>query len=171
MEFKQLKLELLDQYASFAFDGTTRLCEALCLTARWCPSSFSQIETRLLRFITSKEHLKGNQLASIIATIILLEAGVAPQRCVSIARDGASVNGAACRILTASPFAASLLVLCISHTSNNAGLHNKMDAFNDWMTPWLKLVGGRGALYKASNLSLEAARCAAAGALLLELAL
>eukprot|EP00965_Chrysotila_dentata_P142545 4711810-Pleurochrysis_carterae.AAC.1 len=62
------------------------------------------------------------------------EVGVHPTRCVSLARDSDSVNGAACRTLTTNPFDSSLGILCISHTLNNAGLRLQMDILGDWMT-------------------------------------
>eukprot|EP00965_Chrysotila_dentata_P004857 159379-Pleurochrysis_carterae.AAC.3 len=46
----------------------TRLGEALCITASWCPAAFSQVKVRLVGLITWKQHLKGNELASSLTS-------------------------------------------------------------------------------------------------------
>ena len=45
--------ELLDEYIGVAFDGTTRLGEAINTTARWCPKDL-KIKMRLIDFTTLK---------------------------------------------------------------------------------------------------------------------
>ena len=48
--------EVDDQYVGIAFDGTTRLGEAINTTGRWCTKDFC-IRMRLLDFTTLKQHV------------------------------------------------------------------------------------------------------------------
>lgn len=141
-EVETLKRELKGEFIGISFDGTSRLGEALNITGRFCDSSF-QLHSRLLRFVTAKVHLKAPQLASLITTALCAELSVPPTHVVCISRDSASVNGAACTLLTGSTFAYSENVLCISHTLNNVGSRIHFDVLSSFMTPWLELVGGR----------------------------
>lgn len=143
-EFALIKSELAGNFVSLTFDGTSRLGEAINLTARWCSKEF-KICQRLVRFLTTKLHLNAAQLASIITTTACTELGLEPDQIVSFTRDSASVNGAAVRILGTSPFCHSEQVLCICHTLNNVGVRLNFDVLSSFMTPWLELVGGQAA--------------------------
>jgi hypothetical protein len=50
-EIELLIKELFEQYIAIAFDGTTRLGEALNITGRWCSADF-YLRLRLLDFTT-----------------------------------------------------------------------------------------------------------------------
>lgn len=150
-EFSLLKSEVRDNFLSIAFDGTTRLGEAVNITSRWMSSDF-QLVKRLLRFTTTKLHLKGPQLASLITRCICTELGMDPEKVVAFSRDSVLVNGSACRILCESPFEASEDLLCICHTCNNVGERLAFDVLSAFMTPWLELVGGRDAHAGARSL-------------------
>lgn len=69
--------------------------------------------------------------------------GIPPPFVVCFSRDSVSLNGAACRVLTASPFTNACDVMCISHTLSNAGKHFEFPTLDKFKTPWLELVGGR----------------------------
>lgn len=145
IEAEQVSLvseELRSESFSIQFDGTTRLGEAIVCVARFCNSAF-QLRTRLIMLKTTLKHVKGRQLASIITELICTTLRLSATHMVSIARDSASVNGKACRRLCQNPFTSSLQLLCICHTLNNAGARVNLPTLNEWMTPWLELVGGR----------------------------
>lgn len=141
-EFKLLKSEVCGQYLGIAFDGTSRLGEAVNITGRFCTSNF-KLEKRLLRFVTSKLHLKANEFAAIITRVLCTELGVDPRMLVALARDSVLVNGAACRILQQGVFNTAENQMCIAHTLNNVGGRINFAELAEFMTPWLELVGGR----------------------------
>ena len=65
MEMARLLAELDGQRYSLAFDGTTRLGEALNVVARFCTEQFV-LEQRLVRFVTLAQHADGAALAGVI---------------------------------------------------------------------------------------------------------
>lgn len=142
LEINKLKGELAGEYVGIAFDGTSRLGEAVNVTGRFCDGDFN-IRMRLLRFLTAKNHLKGQQLASTINQVVSCELGIRSDMIVSMTRDSAAVNGAACRVLVSSTYLSTASLLCISHTLNNVGARLSFDVTESFMTPWLELVGGR----------------------------
>lgn len=111
-----------------------------------------QLQTRLLRFLTTKVHTNHQQLATIISRILCVDYGVDPEQLVCIARDSMSMNGAACDLLTSNPFIRTDSIMCISHTLNNCGKRLTLDLVDQFMTPWLELVGGRDPHRGAQNL-------------------
>ena len=62
-EDKLLNSEMVGQYIGIAFDGTTRLGEAINTTGRWCTKDF-EIIMRLLDFTTLKKHVDNVALAA-----------------------------------------------------------------------------------------------------------
>lgn len=76
-EVRMLQSEMNGQYFSISFDGTTRYGEAVNVTGRYCTASF-KIETRLLRFVTTKLHLASRQLSSLITKIICTDLRLDP---------------------------------------------------------------------------------------------
>lgn len=144
-EYKLLKMELHSHFLGIAFDGTSRLGEAVNVVGRFCTDKF-EIVHRLLRFLTTKLHMKGSEFATMITRVVVLELGIDPALLVNIARDSVAVNGAvgaAARILLESPFSCAENQLCIAHTLNNVGGALSFDTLQEFMTPWLELVGGR----------------------------
>ena len=94
-EFDLLKSEVRERFVSIAFDGTSRLGEAINLTCRWCSDDF-RICQRLVRFATTPMlHMNSSQFATLITMTILAELGVNPTNVICITRDSASVNCAA----------------------------------------------------------------------------
>lgn len=140
-EKAMIKAEMHDQYVGIHFDGTTRLGEAICLTARFCSSDF-ELTTRLLAFKTTQAHCTAPQLASLI-TDILGKLNISSSLVVNTSRDSASVNGAACTLMLGNPLINAANTLCISHTISNAGDHIVLPTLSEFTTPWLELVGGR----------------------------
>ena len=140
-EFAHLKAELADKFIGIAFDGTSRLGEAVNVTARYCSSDF-HIHTRLVRFLTAHVHLNATGFASIITRVMCTELGIPPENVACLSRDSVLVNGAACGLLIQNPFTCAENQMCISHTLNNVGSRIKFGTLREFMTPWLELVGG-----------------------------
>lgn len=141
-EMSRLQHELRGAFIGIAFDGTSRLGEAVSITGRYCTASFA-LEKRLLRFLTCKLHLKAREFASLITRVLCTELSINPAMITCLSRDSVLVNGAACRILQEGVCYAAENQLCISHTLNNVGARIEFDVLKDFMTPWLELVGGR----------------------------
>lgn len=141
-EFDLLKHEIDGVFLGISFDGTSRLGEAINLVGRFCSRDFN-LQNRLLQFKTTQNHLNGAQFASLVTRVLCSDLGFQPEMVVCISRDSVLVNGAACRLLTTSPFYAAENQMCISHTLNNVGSRIKFDVLSEFMTPWLELVGGR----------------------------
>lgn len=146
IEAEQINLvagELHGEQFSIQFDGTTRVGEAIACVGRFCTSQF-QLRTRLIMLKTTLKHVKARQLAAIITELLCttLRLPLPASHVVSMCRDSASVNASACRRLCQNPFTAAAQFLCMCHTLNNAGAHIVLPTLNEWMTPWLELVGG-----------------------------
>ena len=109
--------------------------------ARHCSESF-ELHKRLLEFVTVKQHVNNIQLAALVSDVTIRKRNVPAHYVVGIARDSASVNGAACRRLTVQMTSACVL-LCICHTLCHVGEHFELTVLDQFMTPWLELVGGR----------------------------
>lgn len=77
---------------------------------------------------------------------------------VCMTRDSVLVNGAACRILQEGIFSASENQLCISHTINNCGKRIDLNVLQEFITPWLELVGGKNPHQGAKALWKSAVR-------------
>ena len=137
----RLDKELLDQYVAIAFDGTTRLGEAINTTVRWCTKQFDLI-VRLMDFTTLEKHADHAELAAHITNVVMQEHQVPLARLVNIARDSCSVNGAACRRLMLT-FNSTVGTLCIAHTLCHVGERFELPTLKEFKTPWLELAGGR----------------------------
>lgn len=141
-ELQRVREELDSQFIGIAFDGTSRLGEAVCITGRSCTSDF-QLHTRLIRFITSKLHLNGANFARVITNVLCRELSFFAENIVSFSRDSVLVNASACRLLVQSPFIAAEDHMCMAHTLNNVGSRINFELLQEFMSPWLELVGGR----------------------------
>lgn len=153
-EFGRLREELHGQFIGIAFDGTTRLGEAVSITGRFCNERFELVH-RLLRLVTTQRHMRAAQLSALVVRVLCTEHGIPPSMVCSISRDSALVNGAACRSLREATFTAAADNLCISHTLNNVGEHLQLDHLKSFMTPWLELVGGSNPHHGAQRLWRE----------------
>ena len=141
VELELLNAELLEQYIGIAFDGTTRLGEAINVTGRWCTENF-EIVMRLLDFTTLKAHVNNVQLAAHITNVVMQQRRVPLTHVVNLARDSVSVNGAACRRMQTT-FTSAADSLCFCHTLCHVGEHFELPTLKEFKTPWLELVGGR----------------------------
>ena len=141
-ELELLNKELAEQYVGVAFDGTTRLGEAINTCARWCDSTF-ELQRRLIDFTTMEKHLSGKELAIYEQDLINRQRGIPPAFLVNIARDSVSANGVACRALIERPFTNACNMMCVSHTISNSGKRIKLLTIDKFRTPWLELAGGR----------------------------
>lgn len=149
-----LKDELLGETIGIQFDGSSRLGEVIVCVASYCTSSF-ELKKRLIMCKTTLKHVKGRELAALITQLLCTTLEVEAANVIAISRDSASVNGSACKRLAQNPFFNVQQMLCICHTLNNAGDHVNFDVLSQWMTPWLELVGGRGAHRGAQSLWKE----------------
>jgi hypothetical protein len=140
-ELALLDSETADQYIGVAFDGTTRLGEAISTTGRWCTSTFVLVK-RLLDFTTTEKHVNNVQLAGHITNTLMHSRRIPLLNVVNFSRDSVSVNGAASRRLRAT-FTAAADSLCFCHTLCHVGEHFDLPTLAEFKTPWLELVGGR----------------------------
>lgn len=82
------------------------------------------------------------RLAAHITNITMQQRRVPLAHVVNIARDSASVNGAACRRLRTT-FTSAADSLCFPHTLCHVGERFELPTLKKFKTPWLELVGGR----------------------------
>lgn len=118
MEFKRMLAELDGQHISLAFDGTTRLGEAVNIVARFTTADY-RVVTRLVRFVTLSKHVDGAGLAGLLTTVVMQQLRLPLNCVVGFMRDSAAVNGAAVGML--GMFTSATNLMCVSHTLNNAG--------------------------------------------------
>ena len=129
-----LNSELRDQYVGIAFDGTTRLGEAINITGRWCSSDFRLVK-RLLDITTLEQHVTHQFLASHVSDVTGRQRSIPNAMVVNTARDSVAVNGAACRLLTAATYTSAADTLCFCHTLCHVGEHFELTVLNEFMTP------------------------------------
>ena len=142
-EIKCVVAELLGQYFSVTFDGTTRLGEAINIVTRSITDDFV-IRMRLVGFKTTKVHCDGDALFRLILTTLQTKLGLNLESCVAWQRDSCSTNAAAVNLLM--PASANALnMLCFPHTLHNTGKHLELPTLNEFLTPWLQLVPQPGA--------------------------
>ena len=152
-EDKLINAEIAGQYIGVAFDGTTRLGEAINTTGRWCTHDFKLVK-RLLDFTTLKKHVDNVQLAAHITNLLMQQRQVPLTYVVNLARDSVSVNGAACRRLKLT-FTSAADSLCFCHTLCHVGEHFELPTLKEFKTPWLELAGGRDPHHGAKALWKE----------------
>lgn len=141
-EIRLLKRDVQNQFVAAPFDGTTRLGEVICQTVRWCDDNFV-IHTQLLTVKTTKTHVNASQLASLLTSSLITEMGIDASRVVALPRDSCSTNGAAIRLMLNNPFYNATDIMCICHILNCMGERIRFPLLQEFMTPWLDLVGGR----------------------------
>ena len=98
-EMSQLMKELDGQYLALAFDGTTRLGEAVNVVGRFCTPDWV-ITRRLLRFVTLARHADAAAIAGLITNLVVGQLHIPFDRIVGWLHDSAAVNGAAIRVET-----------------------------------------------------------------------
>jgi hypothetical protein len=143
MEMERLKADLSGEHICIAFDGTTRLGEAINATARFCSEDF-KIVYRLALFITTAKHLDGASAARLLTQLILSRLGLDINRVVGFVRDSAATNGVAVRGLVGT-FSCSVDILCVPHTLNHVGEHFNLPTLGSFISPFINLVCSPGA--------------------------
>jgi hypothetical protein len=94
------------------------------------------------------------QLAAHVNDTVARQRNVPAMFVIGLLRDSCSTNGAACRRLKVC-FPAAADVMCVCHTLCHVGEHFILPVLDEFMTPWLELVGGRGAHHGARALWRE----------------
>jgi hypothetical protein len=74
-----------------AFDGTSRLGEALAQTNKWCTEDF-KLMLRLVFFGTAKVHVNSDQLAALITTTNTQRLQISLHNQVCFSRDSETVQ-------------------------------------------------------------------------------
>ena len=138
-EFERVRNEIQGQKATFNFDGTTRLGEAIVVLLRWCPADFSGIQMRLATFATTEKHMDGAELCVFINNVLTKVCQVDSVNVVGGTRDSCSTNGTAMRNLKVVMLELQDF-LCISHTLSKLGEHINLPTLSKFMTHWLGLV-------------------------------
>mmetsp|Transcript_3786 Transcript_3786/g.11791 ORF Transcript_3786/g.11791 Transcript_3786/m.11791 type:complete len:205 (+) Transcript_3786:279-893(+) len=100
------------------------------------------------------QHMNAQQLAAHITDVYMVKLGIQSSMIVGRSRDSCSTNSAASRRLAVT-FANSVDVLCICHTLCHVGERFQLPTLEEFMTPWLELVGGHGAHHSAKQLWKE----------------
>ena len=112
-ELNRLRGELAGKRFLLTFDGTTRLGEAVNFIIRFVSGNMT-IEQRLVRFVTAKKHMDGNDLFRLAMTEVIPTLRLNMRNCVGISRDSCSTNGVAvrCPRAAAAPHARTTFSLC-----------------------------------------------------------
>ena len=128
-----LKNEIAEKDVSVAFDGTTRLGEALAVVAQMVDDRV--IQENLIRVQLLTKSLCGNELAREIINVLSITYGI---RLVAVVKDGASINGAAMRtVRVVYPEAAD--ITCFSHMLNRVGEHFSTPILSQFTSAWISL--------------------------------
>lgn len=136
-EEERLKQELLHKDLSVVFDGTTRLGEALAVVARLVTDDWS-IEQRLIRLKVLSKSLVGDELAREIIDVLSITYGIRSSSVIAIAKDGASVNGAAMRTISV-VYPDLVNITCFSHMLNRVGEHFVTPNLSEFTSLWISL--------------------------------
>lgn len=130
--------EIVGQYVTLIFDGTTRLGEAVNVVYRFCPADFSGITQRLVDFTTMEKHMNGNELGRHLVNVITVKTKTPYSNLVGSARDSCATNGAGLRVIQ--PFFPAMVnVLCYSHMLQCTGSRFEFVSLDQFVTPFLHL--------------------------------
>ena len=141
-EIETVMQDVDGQYLSLAFDGTTRLGEAVNVVGRFCSSDFV-ITRRLLRFVTLARHADAAAIAGLITNLVVGQLHIPFDRIVGWLHDSAAVNGAAVRML--GMFTSAADVMCVSHTLNNTGGRLSFPHLGPFSSAWVTLMSSHAA--------------------------
>jgi hypothetical protein len=137
-ELERLRDELTGEALGIAVDGTRRVAEAVCVTARLCSMDF-KIVLRLVQFITLEKHLDGISTAKLLTHLLLRKLNLSIDQIVSWSRDSVASNGVAMARLC-STFSDSVDLKCLPHTLNHVGEHFDWIVLDDFLGAWVTLV-------------------------------
>ena len=141
-EVAALLQEVEGQFLALAFDGTTRLGEALNVTGRYVTADF-HIKQRLMRFVTLAQHADAAALAGVITQLVVAQLGLPMQNIVGFMHDSAAVNGAAVQML--GMFSSAADVMCVAHTLNNVGARLFFPHLGPFSSSWVVLMNSHAA--------------------------
>ena len=113
-EQADIKGELSGRPISVAFDGTTRLGEAMAVVVRYIDTSFN-IQQRLIRLQLLAKSMAGEEIAREIIATISTQYGIASNLVVAMMHDMAACNGVALQTLKI-VYPQLVDVGCFSHT-------------------------------------------------------
>ena len=130
-ERDRLRTLFRDQDVSICFDGTSRGGETLGFVARAVDKDFIIVE-KAIALVALSASANAGVLTSNFAAQVFVSLGVAPGRLVAISRDGASVNEAACQLISRSFQITFVDVTCYAHALNNAGEKFQGTVLNDF---------------------------------------
>ena len=109
-----VKFALFGQFLSIAFDGNTRLGEAVVVVVLYVDHNW-KIRQVLARLAVLSKSLTGDQLVAELNDVISTTLQVRKHQIMAIMRDGASVNGAAMRVFRAL-YLSLIDITCFAHT-------------------------------------------------------
>lgn len=139
MEVATLKSELQNHPPlTVIFDGSTYQGEALAVLIRYINDDFTIVQ-RLVRVHILAKSINGQELAREIITTLSTEMQIPASAVVGAVRDGASVNGAALRILKDVMYPDLISIICVSHTLDNVGRHMETPLLTTFLQWWVGL--------------------------------
>lgn len=113
------------------FDGSTSLGEVLAVVVRFVMEW--KVQQRLVRLKFLMKSMCGDELARELISVLSVTLGVESHSLLGAMLDGASINGAAIRVLTVM-YPKLLDVRCLGHTLDLVGDRFKAPTLNLFMT-------------------------------------
>ena len=136
-EKQLLKEEIAGKSVSIAFDGTSRLGEAMVIVARYVTEDWS-IQHRILKVSLLAKSMSGEEVAREVINVLSASYGVASDRLLAAMKDRASVNGVAMRTINI-VYPQCIDVPCLAHTLNIVGEHFNIPTAKSFVTSWISL--------------------------------
>ncbi len=136
-ERDRVKTSITDRSVSVIYDGCTRLGEALVIVLRFLDDQWT-IHQVLVRLKVLSKSLNGEGLAGELIHALSTSLQIKQAHVVAAMRDGASVNGAAMRVLKA-VYPRVLDVTCFSHTIDLVGTHFELPTLDRFAHWWIQL--------------------------------
>ena len=139
VEREKLKEELKEKpFISVIFDGSMHLGEMLVVLVRFVDCNL-EICQRLVRVHVLAKSLNAQQLAREIITTLSTDLQYPSDRMLGVVRDGASVNGAAVKILRDALYTHLTNIICIPHSLDLIGRHFDTDLLESFCQSWVAL--------------------------------
>lgn len=132
-----IKQEITGKHLSIAFDGTTRMGEAMAIVVRYVDSTWV-VQQRLIRLKLLQKSMTGEEIAQVLIDTLSREYSVPPDKVLSCTRDRASSNNVAVRFLRI-VFTQLIDIGCFSHTLDLVGDKMSVPHLSDFMISWLSL--------------------------------
>ena len=146
VELEKLKEELKEKpFISVIFDGSTNLGEMLVVLVRLVDCNL-EICPRLVRVHVLAKSLNARQLAREIITTLSTDLQYPSDRVLAVVRDGASVNGAAVKILRDAFYPHLTNIVCTPHSLDLIGRHFDTDLLDAFRQSWVALLAHSPAL-------------------------